>query len=201
METNTNPSNKSKLSVALVVLMFLAVSLVAVGFAINSTLTINDNEFEDKYYAIDYTNKNGVAINDKISAVEITAYTETVIDEDETNGRTFHAYLNGATIDKTFYISLRSNDSVTFNVNTEVNLGAILSQFVTCSVEYDSTTFNAGEVVGVTLHLTIEADKDVSSITGIQTVDIANVDALESALTEICNETYTVTINAEPVIA
>ena len=199
METKTNPSNKSKLSVALVVLMFLAVSMVAVGFALNSTLTINDNEFEDKYYAIDYTNENGVAINDKISAVEITAYTETTIDD--TNGRPFHAYLNGATIDKTFYVSLRSNDNVSFDVETVVDLGDILSQFVTCTVEYDSDTFNAGEVVGVTLHLTIQADKDVSTITGLQTVDIADIDALEDALTEICNETYTVTVNAEPVTA
>lgn len=199
METKTNPSNKSKLSVALVVLMFLAVSMVAVGFAINSTLTINDNEFEDKYYAIDYTNAEGVAINDKISAVEITAYTETTIDD--TNGRIFHAYLNGATIDKTFYVSLRSNDNVAFDVETVVDLGDILSQFVTYTVEYDSDTFNAGEVVGVTLHLTIQADKDVSTITGLQTVNIANIDALEDALTEICNETYTVTVNAEPVTA
>ena len=199
METKTNPSNKSKLSVALVVLMFLAVSMVAVGFALKSTLTINDNEFEDKYYAIDYTDENGVAINDKISAVEITAYTETTIDD--TNGRTFHAYLNGATIDKTFYISLRSNDNVAFDVETVVDLGDILSQFVTYTVEYDSDTFNAGEVVGVTLHLTIQADKDVSTITGLQTVDIADIDALEDALTEICNETYTVTVNAEPVTA
>lgn len=199
METKTNPSNKSKLSVALVVLMFLAVSMVAVGFALNSTLTINDNEFEDKYYAIDYTDENGVAINDKISAVEITAYTETTIDD--TNGRTFHAYLNGATINKTFYVSLRSNDNVAFDVETVVDLGDILSQFVTYTVEYDSDTFNAGEVVGVTLHLTIEADKDVSTITGLQTVNIADIDALEDALTEICNETYTVTVNAEPVTA
>lgn len=199
METNTNPSNKSKLSVALVVLMFLAVSMVAVGFAIRSTLTIDDNEFEDKYYAIDYTDVEGVAINDKISAVEITAYTVTTIDD--TNGRTFHAYLNGATINKTFYVSLRSNDNVAFDVETVVDLGDILSQFVTYTVEYDSDTFNAGEVVGVTLHLTIQADKDVSAITGLQTVDIADIDALEDALTEICNETYTVTVSAEPVTA
>lgn len=199
METKTNPSNKSKLSVALVVLMFLAVSMVAVGFAIKSTLTINDNEFEDKYYAIDYTTAEGDPINSKLTAVEITAYTETTIDD--TNGRTFHAYLNGATIDKTFYVSLRSNDNVAFDVETVVDLGDILSQFVTYTVEYDSDTFNAGEVVGVTLHLTIEADKDVSTITGLQTVDIADIDALEDALTEICAETYSVTVNAEPVTA
>lgn len=211
METKTNPSNKSKLSVALVVLMFLAVSMVAVGFAIKSTLTINDNEFEDKYYVIDVTDEMGnvEVASFKLSPSELKVYTDIVMDN---GARTFNAYIEGGDIVQEFYVRTYTNDApngtpVSFNLTfaTDIETKQYLSQIV----DLDNISFECSPVDGiqglnkVTLTLPINGgdDMDIKTITGIDFTNFNDVDDLITVLDTICAETYTVTVNAEPVTA
>lgn len=213
METKTNPSNKSKLSVALVVLMFLAVSMVAVGFALKSTLTINDNEFEDKYYVIDVTDETGTVESDSftLSPSEFKVYTNIVLDD---GVRTFNAYIEGGEIVQEFYVRTYTNDApnntpVSFNLTFATNIGT--TQYLSQIVDLDNISFECSPVNGieglnkVTLTLTIAGgvgeNMDVKDISGFNFSDFDEVDDLTSVLDTICNETYTVTVNAEPVTA
>lgn len=210
METKTNPSNKSKLSVALVVLMFLAVSMVAVGFAIKSTLTINDNEFEDKYYVIDVTDEMGNVEVDsfKLSPSEFKVYTDIVLDN---GARTFNAYIEGGDIVQEFYVRTYTNDApngtpVSFNLTfaTDIETKQYLSQIV----DLDNISFECSPVDGiqglnkVTLTLTIAGgvreNMDIKTISGIDFTNFNDVDDLTSVLDTICAETYTVTVTATP---
>lgn len=214
METKTNPSNKSKLSVALVVLMFLAVSMVAVGFAINSTLTINDNEFEDKYYAIDYTDEMGEVetVNLTLSPSELKVYTDIVMDN---GARTFNAYIEGGDIVQEFYVRTYTNDRpnntpVAFNLTFATDIGTTqyLSQIIDPT---DNNSFNCSPVDGIeglykvtlTLHINGGDDMNIKtiSIPGYNFSEFNDVTDLISVLDTICAETYTVTVNAEPVTA
>lgn len=214
METKTNPSNKSKLSVALVVLMFLAVSMVAVGFAIKSTLTINDNEFEDKYYVIDVTDEMGNVESDsfKLSPSELKVYTDIVMDNGAT--RTFNAYIEGGEIVQEFYVRTYTNDApngtpVSFNLTFATNINT--TQYLSQIIDLDNTSFECSPVDGiqglykVTLTLTIAGgvgdDMDIKTISGIDFTNFNVVDDLITVLNTICSETYTVTVNAEPVTA
>lgn len=212
METKTNPSNKSKLSVALVVLMFLAVSMVAVGFAIKSTLTINDNEFEDKYYAIDYTDETGEVelVNLTLSPSELKVYTDVVLDN---GARTFNAYIEGGEIVQEFYVRTYTNDAnATFNLTFETDIED--KQYLSQIVDVEHITFVPTPVNGiaglqkVTLTLPINAEVvdgvkriDIKDITGIDFTNFNDVDDLITVLNTICAETYSVTVNAEPVTA
>lgn len=207
METNTNPSNKSKLSVALVVLMFLAVSMVAVGFAIKSTLTINDNEFEDKYYVIDVTDEMGnvEVASFKLSPSELKVYTDVVLDN---GARTFNAYIEGGEIVQEFYVRTYTNDAnATFNLTFETDIED--KQYLSQIVDIDNISFECSPVNGieglnkVTLTLPINGgdDMDIKTISGIDFTNFNDVDDLITVLDTICAETYTVTVNAEPVTA
>ena len=215
METKTNPSNKSKLSVALVVLMFLAVSMVAVGFAIKSTLTINDNEFENKYYVIDVTDEMGkVEDSFKLSPSELKVYTDIVLDD---GARTFNAYIEGGEIVQEFYVRTYTNDApngtpVSFNLTFATNINT--TQYLSQIVDVEHITFVPTPVNGiaglqkVTLTMPINAEVvdgvkriDIKDITGIDFTNFNDVDDLIPVLNTICAETYTVTVNAEPVTA
>lgn len=215
METNTNPSNKSKLSVALVVLMFLAVSMVAVGFAIKSTLTINDNEFEDKYYVIDVTDKMGNVEVDsfKLSPSELKVYTDIVMDS---GARTFNAYIEGGEVVQEFYVRTYTNDRpnntpVSFELDFATDI--MTKQYLSQIVELDDNSFACSPVDGieglykVTLTLTIAGgegenmDIKTISIPGYNFSNFDDVDDLITVLDTICAETYSVTVNAEPVTA
>lgn len=216
METKTNPSNKSKLSVALVVLMFLAVSMVAVGFAIKSTLTINDNEFEDKYYVIDVTDETGTVESDSftLSPSELKVYTDIVLDD---GVRTFNAYIEGGNIVQEFYVRTYTNDApngtpVSFDLTFATNIET--TQYLSQIVDVEHITFVPTPVNGiaglqkVTLTLPLNAEVvdgvkriDIKDITGIDFTNFNDVDDLIPVLNTICAETYSVTVNAEPVTA
>lgn len=209
METNTNPSNKSKLSVALVVLMFLAVSMVAVGFAVRSTLTINDNQFEDKYYVIDVTDEMGTVEDSfKLSPSELKVYTDIVMDS---GARTFNAYIEGGEIVQEFYVRTYTNDApngtpVSFNLTFATNINT--TQYLSQIVDLDNISFECSPVDGiqglykVTLTLTIAGgvreNMDIKTISGIDFTNFNVVDDLITVLDTICSETYSVTVTATP---
>ena len=188
--------------------------MVAVGFAIKSTLTINDNEFEDKYYVIDVTDEMGNVEVDsfKLSPSELKVYTDIVMDNGAT--RTFNAYIEGGEIVQEFYVRTYTNDApngtpVSFNLTFAMNINT--TQYLSQIVDLDNTSFECSPVDGiqglykVTLTLAIAGgvgdDMDIKTISGIDFTNFNVVDDLITVLNTICSETYTVTVNAEPVTA
>ena len=187
-----NTTYKKRMVAPLVLLVFAMVSFTALGFAYMhaSELAIEKNTLDSKYYEIDYTDSEGVSINDKLDAVEITAYTDIDVDTSTSpETRTFNAYLNGATIDRTFYVTIRSDMS-----------GDVLGQFLTNTVTYDKAVVKTGDTVAITLRLTIEDAKDIKTITGITPSGnaIDDVSDLSSALDSICSNTYNIKVTATP---
>lgn len=183
--------------------------MVAVGFAIKSTLTINDNEFEDKYYVIDVTDEMGNDVevaSFKLSPSELKVYTDIVMDN---GARTFNAYIEGGDIVQEFYVRTYTNDApngtpVSFNLTfaTDIETKQYLSQIV----DLDNISFECSPVDGiqglnkVTLTLPINGgdDMDIKTISGIDFTNFNDVDDLTSVLDTICAETYSVTVTATP---
>ena len=200
-----NTTYKKRMVAPLVLLVFAMVSFTALGFAYMhaSELAIEKNTLDSKYYEIDYTDSEGVSINDKLDAVEITAYTDIDVDTSTSpETRTFNAYLNGATIDRTFYVTIRSDMSADteFTLTTTVEFGDVLGQFLTNTVTYDKAVVKTGDTVAITLRLTIEDAKDIKTITGITPSGnaIDDVSDLSSALDSICSNTYNIKVTATP---
>lgn len=204
-----NPEFRKQLLIPLAVLLMCVISLTAVGFAYMhaSELEIEKNGLDSEYYEIDYTNSNGVAINSKLDEVEISAYTQIAIDPSANPPRTFDAHLNDANISKDFYVTIRSDMSAdtVFTLNTTVELGDVLGQFITydntdaqTDVAYDKAVIHPGDTVKVTIILHI-GNTDIKTITGITPSGnaIDDVDDLASALESICTNTYTVNVTAE----
>lgn len=204
-------SYKKQLIVPLVILVVSMITLSALGFAYShaTELEIEKNGLDSEYYEIDYTDKNGVTINDKLDAVKLSAYTEIAIDT-STNPptRTFDAHLHDAVITKDFYVTIRSDMSAdtVFTLNTTVELGDVLGQFITydntsaqTDVAYDKTTIHAGDTVKVTITLHI-GNTDIKTITGITPSGdaIDDVGDLDSALDSICSNTYNIKVTAIP---
>lgn len=203
-------SYKKQLIVPLVILVISMITLSALGFAyLHATeLEIEKNGLDSEYYEIDYTTENGVTIDSKLDAVKLSAYTEIAIDT-STNPptRTFDAHLHDAVITKDFYVTIRSDMSAdtVFNLNTTVELGDVLGQFITydntnqTDVVYDKATIHAGDTVKVTIKLHI-GNTDIKTITGITPSGdaIDDVGDLDSALDSICSNTYNIKVTAIP---
>lgn len=199
-----NPEFKKQLLIPLVVLLLCTLALTALGFAYShaSELDIEKNGLDNKYYEIDYTDNNGVTFNGNLDAVEISAYTEIAIDPTATPPRTFNAHLNDADITKDFYVTIRSDMSAdtVFTLNTTVELGDVLGQFITydntnqTDVAYDKTTIHPGDVVKVTITLHI-ANEDVETVTG---TEINSYTELKTALDTLCENTYDIKVTAIP---
>lgn len=214
-----NPEFKKQLLIPLVVLLLCTLALTALGFAYMhaSELDIEKNGLDGTYYEIDYTTENGVTFNGKLDEVEISAYTEIAIDPTATPPRTFNAYLHDAVITKGFYVTIRSDMSAdtVFTLNTTVELGNVLGQFITydntdaqtdvvyasaqTDVAYDKTAIHAGDTVKVTITLHI-GNTDIKTITGITPSRdaIDDVGDLDSALDSICSNTYDIKVTATP---
>lgn len=211
-------SYKKQLIVPLVILVISMITLSALGFAYMhaSELDIEKNGLDSEYYEIDYTDKDGVTFNGKLDAVKLSAYTEIAIDPTATPPRTFNAYLHDADITKDFYVTIRSDMSAdtVFTLNTTVELGDVLGQFITydntnqadvvytsaqTDVAYDKTAIHAGDTVKVTIKLHI-GNTDIKTITGITPSGdaIDDVDDLDSALDSICSNTYNIKVTATP---
>ena len=201
-----NPEFKKQLLIPLAVLLLCAISLTAVGFAYMhaSQLEIEKNGLDGNYYEIDYTDSNGVAIEDTLDVIDFSAYTHISVDTSN-GGRTFDAYLNGTTVERTFYVTLHTDmgDDVDFTLTATVDFGTVLSQFMTLdSVSYgsaDRTAVNNGDTVAITLTMSITDQYDVKTITGITPSGsaIEDRDDLVDALESICANTYTVNVTAE----
>lgn len=201
-----NPEFKKQLLIPLVVLLLCAISLTAVGFAYMhaSELEIEKNGLDGNYYEIDYTDSSGVAIEDTLDVIDFSAYTHISVDTSN-GGRTFDAYLNGTTVERTFYVTLHTDmgNDVDFTLTTTVDFGTVLSQFMTLdSVSYgsaDRTAVNNGDTVAITLTMSITDQYDVKTITGITPSGsaIEDRDDLVNALESICTNTYTVNVTAE----
>lgn len=201
-----NPEFRKQLLIPLIVLLLCAVSLTALGFAYMhaSQLDVEKNEIDGTYYEIDYTDSSGVAIEDTLDVIDFSAYTHISIDT-STGGRTFDAYLNGTTVERTFYVTLHTDmgDDVDFTLTATVDFGTVLSQFMTLdSVSYgsaDRTAVNNGDTVAITLTMSITDQYDVKTITGITPSGNAIEDRndLADALESICANTYTVNVTAE----
>lgn len=205
-----NVSYKKQLIVPLVILVISMITLSALGFAYShaTELEVEKNGLDSEYYEIDYTDEDGVTINDKLDAVKLSAYTEIAIDTSTTPPtRTFDAYLHDADITKDFYVTIRSDMSAdtVFTLNTTVELGDVLGQFITydntnqTDVVYNKTTIHAGDTVKVTIKLHI-GNTDIKTITGITPSEdaIDDVDDLDSALDSICSNTYNIKVTAIP---
>lgn len=203
-------SYKKQLIVPLVILVVSMITLSALGFAYShaTELEIEKNGLDSEYYEIDYTDNNGVTINSNLDAVEISAYTEIAIDPTATPPRTFNAYLHDAVITKDFYVTIRSDMSAdtVFNLNTTVELGDVLGQFITydntdaqTDVAYDKAVIHPGDTVKVTITLHI-GNTDIKTITGITPSGnaIDDVGDLDSALDSICSNTYNIKVTAIP---
>lgn len=212
-------SYKKQLIVPLVILIISMITLSALGFAYMhaSELEIEKNGLDSEYYEIDYTTENGVTFNGKLDAVKLSAYTKIAIDPTATPPRTFNAYLHDADISKDFYVTIRSDMSAdtVFTLNTTIELGNVLGQFITydntdaqtdvvyasaqTDVAYDKTAIHAGDTVKVTITLHI-GNTDIKTITGITPSGdaIDDVDDLSSALDSICSNTYNIKVTAIP---
>ena len=196
-------SYKKQLIVPLVILVVSMITLSALGFAYShaTELEIEKNGLDSEYYEIDYTDKDGVTFNGKLDAVKLSAYTQIAIDPSATPPRTFNAYLHNADITKDFYVTIRSDMSAdtVFTLNTTVELGKVLGQFITYDVAYDKATIHAGDTVKVTITLHI-GNTDIKKITGITPSGnaIDDVDDLSSALDSICSNTYNIKVTAKP---
>jgi len=186
--------------------------MVAVGFAIKSTLTINDNEFEDKYYVIDVTDEMGKNVevdSFKLSPSELKVYTDIVMDS---GARTFNAYIEGGDIVQEFYVRTYTNDRpnntpVAFNLTfaTDIESKQYLSQIIDPT---DNNSFNCSPVDGIeglykvtlTLHINGGDDMEIKtiSIPDYNFSEFNDVTDLISVLDTICAETYTVTVTATP---
>ena len=201
-----NPEFKKQLLIPLVVLLLCTLALTALGFAYMhaSELDIEKNGLDGTYYEIDYTDSNGVAIEDTLDTIDFSAYTHISVDTSN-GGRTFDAYLNGTTVERTFYVTLNTDmgDDVDFTLTTTVDFGTVLSQFMALdSVSYgsaDRTAVNNGDTVAITLTMSIADQYDVKTITGITPSGsaIEDRDDLVDALESICTNTYTVNVTAE----
>ena len=196
-------SYKKQLIVPLVILVISMITLSALGFAyMHATeLEIEKNNLDSEYYEIDYTTENGVAIDSKLDAVKLSAYTKIAIDPSATPPRTFNAYLHNADITKDFFVTIRSDMSANtvFTLNTTVELGNVLGKFITYDVAYDKATIHAGDTVKVTITLHI-GNTDIKTITGITPSGdaIDDVGDLDSALDSICSNTYNIKVTAIP---
>ena len=155
---------------------------------------------------------DGVHINSKLDAVKLSAYTKIAFDPTATPPRTFNAYLHDAVITKVFFVTIRSDMSANtvFTLNTTVELGDVLDQFITydntdaqadvkytdaqADVEYDKTVIHPGDVVKVTITLHI-ASKDIETITGTK---IKSHTELKTALDTLCENTYKIKVTATP---
>lgn len=201
-----NPEFKKQLLIPLAVLLLCAISLTAVGFAYMhaSQLDIEKNGLDSEYYEIDYMGSDGVNINSKLDAVEIIAYTDIVVDT-STNPptRTFSAHFDNAEFTEDFYVAIRSDMSADteFTLNTTVDMGNVLGQFITydntdaqADVEYDKTVIHPGDVVKVTITLHI-ANEDVETVTG---TEINSYTELKTALDTLCENTYNIKVTAIP---
>lgn len=201
-----NPEFRKQLLIPLAVLLLCAISLTAVGFAYMhaSELEIEKNGLDGNYYEIDYTDSSGVAIEDTLDVIDFSAYTHISVDTSN-GGRTFDAYLNGTTVERTFYVTLHTDmgDDVDFTLTATVDFGTVLSQFMTLdSVSYgsaDRTAVNNGDTVAITLTMSVTDQYDVKTITGITPSGsaIEDRDDLVDALESICTNTYTVNVTAE----
>lgn len=199
-----NPEFKKQLLIPLAVLLMCVISLTAVGFAYMhaSELEIEKNGLDSEYYEIDYMGSDGVNINSKLDAVKLSAYTKIAIDPSATPPRTFNAYLNDADITKDFYVTIRSDMSADteFTLNTTVELGDVLGQFITydntdqTDVDYHNPTIHAGDTVKVTITLHI-ANEDIETITG---TEINSHTELKNALDTLCENTYKIKVTAKP---
>lgn len=206
-------SYKKQLIVPLVILVISMITLSAIGFAyMHATeLEVEKNGLDSEYYEIDYMGSDGVNIDSKLDAVKLSAYTKIAIDPTATPPRTFNAYLHDADITKDFYVTIRSDmraDTV-FTLNTTVELGDVLDQFITydntkqtdvvyasaqTDVAYDKTAIHAGDTVKVTITLHI-ANKDIETITG---TEINSHTELKTALDNLCENTYKIKVTAKP---
>lgn len=211
-------SYKKQLIVPLVILIISMITLSALGFAYShaTELEIEKNGLDSEYYEIDYTTKNGATFDGKMDAVKLSAYTKIAIDPTATPPRTFNAYLHDAVITKDFFVTIRSDMSAdtVFTLNTTVELGDVLGQFITydnttqtdvvyasaqTNAVYDKTAIHAGDTVKVTITLHI-GNTDIKKITGITPSGnaIDDVDDLSSALDSICSNTYKIKVTAKP---
>lgn len=204
-----NPEFKKQLLIPLVVLLLCTLALTALGFAYMhaSELDVEKNGLDGTYYEIDYTDSNGVAIEDTLKVIDFSAYTHISVDTSN-RGRTFDAYLNGTTVERTFYVTLNTDmgDDVDFTVTATVDFGTVLGQFMKLdSVSYGNanrTAVNNGDTVAITLTMSITDQYDVKKITGITPSGsaIEDRDDLADALESICTNTYTVNVTAEQTV-
>lgn len=204
---DVDESSKKKLYLLpLLTLLICVISLTAVAFAYYhaSELEIEKNGLDGKYYEIDYTNSTGTQIETSLDVLDFSAYTDITVDA-ETGTRTFDAYLNEETFERTFYVTLNTDmgDDREFTISANADFGSIISQFVTLTnVAYssDNTAVKNGDTIGITLTMSITADKDVKTITGITPSgdSINSISALADALDSICSNTYSVNVNAVP---
>lgn len=197
---------------------FLAIAGVSVAYAYNSsTIQIDDNPVNEQYYTLDYTDNSGGVIATVLpaSADDMTITTSLV-----TNGvRTFNAVINGDGTDsftREFYVKLASNMAdqnfaITGSVDkSDTVINAIFGE---CTFNfYKGTGFTeevtagqftasqSGVMYKVVLTVPIKANVDVKSL------DLANggnaiVDAstLATALGDLVNHKFSVTLNATPV--
>lgn len=212
-----NPEFKKQLLIPLVVLLLCTLALTALGFAYMhaSELDIEKNGLDNKYYEIDYMGSDGVAINSKLDAVKIIAYTDIVVDNSTNPAtRTFSAHFDNADYTEDFYITIRSDMSADteFTLNTTVDMGNVLGQFITydntdaqtdvvyasaqTDVAYDKTAIHAGDTVKVTITLHI-ANEDVETVTG---TEINSHTELKTALDTLCENTYNIKVTAIPTV-
>lgn len=203
---DSSVNRKKLLLVPLITLLICVISLTAVAFAYYhaSELEIEKNGLDGKYYEIDYTNSNGVQIETALDILDFSAYTDITVDTDA-GTRTFDAYLNGETFERTFYVTLNTDmgDDRNFTISATADFGSVISQFLTLTdVAYssDNTAVKNGDTIGITLTMSITADKDVKTITGITPSGngIDSISDLADALESICSNTYTVNVNAAP---
>lgn len=203
---NENESNRKQAMIPLIALFicFLAIAGVGVGYALNnSTIVIDDNTIDEQYYSIDYTNANGSSKTTvlDVGTGDIKVHTNVAVDE---NGRTFSASIDGTdTFQRTFFVKLNTDmgNDVPFTVDVSVAPadGSELADIINASA--------------CTFKLTDNSDVEVAKnevVAGVYTVtltialndytftDVTSQSELDAKLTALESETFSVTVTAIP---
>lgn len=202
---------------------FLAIAGVGIAYAFNSTIQIDDNPVNEQYFTLDYTNDSGGAIATVLpaDAEDMTIITSVSVKDTDgnpaTEERTFTATIQSGSFERVFYVKLASdmNDSQKFAITGEVkdnNDTVIRAIFGESTFKFYKGTgfteevtagqFTASELgVVYKVILTVNVNEvDVSTLTGLDGADeIKDATTLATALADLDNHKFSVTLTATPV--
>ena len=201
------------------VLALCMVSLTSVAYAYSTTVSIEDNPIADHYYTIDYTNGLGtplmvpLAMNSADDEIVITtAVSHGAVSGNVYTDKTVTATINANTFTRTFYVEFNADEDAedkAFTISVDVTLDSVLEKFISydpSSVTYKvdngvvvPTAIHKGDIVEVTLTMTIEDPVDVSTL-GLQAdVDPDDlVTTLGAVKTELATHTFDVVVSVTP---